>query len=963
MILKPVSTLASLGIGVAAAFIALLLALILLPLTEPNFLFIFLGAVVISSAYGGLYAGLTAAVVSVVLFSLYLLSPFVVLHLDGRTAAAFIVFIIISLVVSRLYDSRQRLVADLEGQRERLRVTLQGIGDGVIVTDTEGRVTMVNPIAEALTGWKNEEASARPLTEVFRIINGNTRQPVENPIERVLHEGVIIGLANNTILIARDGSERPIDDSGAPIRLVDGTLIGAVLVFRDISERYSQETALRESELRLRTVLENMPVLLIANADQPLAPIMWNGEAERVSGYSAEQFVGNPDALRLIYPDPNYYAEVMATWDSRRGDFRDWRTWITSKDGERRLISWTSISQKAPVPGWLSWSIGIDVTEQHLAQERAALLQSITAGLLDRLSSQEVADAIVGEVSKALGCSLGTVYLLSDDGEALELISRYGLSDDLHNQYRRLPVSIAAPLTDALRDRQPIWLQSQVEYEERYPAIIAAIRHNRTQASVIIPLENNGRMVGGLTFSFTTPHRFSEEERALFVTIGRQCAQALERARLYDAEHQMRRETEQARERLAFLAEASILLAQSLEMQPTLDAIARLAVPRIGDMCFIHVVQDDGTVPLVAVRHTDPSQEASLIENYSLYPPRLDAESGIGWVIRTGQSEIMTEIPPDALENFAVDDRHLEILGRFELVSFMTVPLTAHGRVAGALTFGVSASGRRYKETDLLLAEELGRRAGLAIENARLFQLEQQAREQAEKANLLKLQFLGMVSHELRTPLASIKGFASTLLATDVEFGAEQQQQFISIIDTEADRLRGLVDQLLDLSSLQAGTLQIFPEPQTVGALLDFARAQLVTLTAAHHLEIDIPDPTLPVMADGQRIAQVLVNLVGNAVKYAPAGTTITFRAVPDGGETALISVTDQGPGIPAEERLQVFELFHRSSGAKARQKGVGLGLAICKGLVEAHGGRIWIDDNPEGTGTRISFTLSQGVP
>jgi K+-sensing histidine kinase KdpD len=325
-------------------------------------------------------------------------------------------------------------------------------------------------------------------------------------------------------------------------------------------------------------------------------------------------------------------------------------------------------------------------------------------------------------------------------------------------------------------------------------------------------------------------------------------------------------------------------------------------------------------------------------------------------VLRTGQSELVTDVPADAIPTFAVDSRHAEILEGFNLTSYLTVPMTVRGHVLGAMTFAASASGRHYTESDLVLAEELGRRAALAVDNARLYSIEQQARQEAEKANALKLQFLGMVSHELRTPLTSIKGFASTLLSTDIAIASEQQQNFLSIIDAESDRLRGLVDQLLDLSSLQAGTLQIFPERQPIGALLDIARAQLVTLTQAHQLEWYVPDDRLPVMADALRIAQVLVNLVGNAAKYSPPGTTITLAAVREGA-MALISVADEGPGIAVDERQQVFELFYQSAQAKGRLKGVGLGLAICKGLVEGHGGRIWIDAERQ-TGTQICFTL-----
>src|SRR5262249_8750642 len=140
-------------------------------------------------------------------------------------------------LVRREALERERTAEELRQQREWLEVTLYGIGDGVIATDAQGRVNLLNPVAQVLTGWRQEDAVGRHVTEVFRILNEQTRQPAPNPIDRVLREGVVVGLANHTVLLACDGTERPIDDSGGPIRNSQGAVIGAVLIFRDVSER------------------------------------------------------------------------------------------------------------------------------------------------------------------------------------------------------------------------------------------------------------------------------------------------------------------------------------------------------------------------------------------------------------------------------------------------------------------------------------------------------------------------------------------------------------------------------------------------------------------------------------------------------------------------------------------------------------------------------------------------------
>jgi PAS domain S-box-containing protein len=243
-----------------------------------------------------------------------------------------------------------------------------------------------------------------------------------------------------------------------------------------------------------------------------------------------------------------------------------------------------------------------------------------------------------------------------------------------------------------------------------------------------------------------------------------------------------------------------------------------------------------------------------------------------------------------------------------------------------------------------------------AVEKAReaLFQLEREAREEAEKANQLKLQFLGMISHELRTPLTSIKGFSTTLLADDVEWTPDSQRQFIRVIDEEADRLTDLVEHLLDVSRIQSGTLRISLQSHKVEDFIAGVQPQLERLAQKHQLILNVEPNLPPIKIDQFRITQVLDNLVENAVKYSPEKTPIEICLFRQDG-FVQVDVADQGIGIPPEERPHVFEAFRQVERAEPT-KGAGLGLAICKGLIEAHGGRIWIQDkNP---GTTISLTL-----
>src|SRR5438876_5412191 len=195
-------------------------------------------------------------------------------------------------------------------QRQWLRVTLSSIGDAVITTDTKGSVTYLNPVAESLTGWTQEEAARNPHEMVFKIINEETRQTVENPATRALREGLVVGLANHTLLIAKDGTERAIDDSAAPIRNADREVAGVVLVFRDVTDRRKADRALRESEEKFRLLVEAAQDYAIFMLDPQGYITSWNPGAERIKGYREEEIIGKhfscfypPESVEAGYPE------------------------------------------------------------------------------------------------------------------------------------------------------------------------------------------------------------------------------------------------------------------------------------------------------------------------------------------------------------------------------------------------------------------------------------------------------------------------------------------------------------------------------------------------------------------------------------------------------------------------------------------------------------------------------------
>jgi two-component system, OmpR family, phosphate regulon sensor histidine kinase PhoR len=255
------------------------------------------------------------------------------------------------------------------------------------------------------------------------------------------------------------------------------------------------------------------------------------------------------------------------------------------------------------------------------------------------------------------------------------------------------------------------------------------------------------------------------------------------------------------------------------------------------------------------------------------------------------------------------------------------------------------------------IVQDISRRKAAERAMRDAYEKEAAARKEAERANALKTQFIGMISHELRTPLAAIKGFSSTLLKTDVSWDTQSQHKFISIIDQEADKLQDLIDQLLDLTQLQAGVLKIKPESVSVESIFEFAQTQLEAVSSGHPFKLDLPGQLPKVMADTRRVAQVLVNLVGNASKFSEVHKPITV-SVSSTNDYVEFNIHDEGVGIPVEDRETIFEAFKQAGNRPQKNtSGAGLGLAICKGLVEAHKGRIWIQKEPT-SGTTVSFIL-----
>lgn len=414
-----------------------------------------------------------------------------------------------------------------------------------------------------------------------------------------------------------------------------------------------------------------------------------------------------------------------------------------------------------------------------------------------------------------------------------------------------------------------------------------------------------------------------------------------------------------SRDQLGFLAEASRLLVSSLDYETTLTNVARLAVPTIADWCSVHLSGEDGEVRRIVVAHRDPAKVAWAEELQRRYLPDPAAERGIARVLRTGKAELYTDVTDRLLVAVAQDEEHLAVLRAAGMRSLMLVPLVAHGHTLGLITLVAAESERRYETEHLRLAEDLAGRCALAIEHARLYQAERQARQEAEAANQAKDEFLAVLSHELRTPLTPILGFTS-LLRRRTTVDAATLTDALDVIERSATTQVRLVNDLLDVSRIITGKLELEWDEARVQPLVrtavegvrPAAQAKGITLVA------DLREDVGAVLADVDRLEQVVTNLLTNAIKFTPAGGHVSVQLQREANE-AVLTVRDTGIGIPPGFLPHVFDRFRQADSSSTRTYGgLGLGLAIVRSLVEQHGGRVAVASDGEGAGATFTVWL-----
>lgn len=825
-----------------------------------------------------------------------------------------------ALEAKQVRDEARRAEDALREQARLLDLAL----DAIVVRDlATGAIRFWNAGAEKAYGWNREQVYGESIDVLLRT---EFPRPVANLEADLLESGQWEG---ELVRVARDGRRVSVWSRWALQRDAQDHPVAVLMIDHDIGERLAAEEtrlalareqvarAVAESERRrLADLFDQAPASILAtrgpehNIDlvspRFLRTVNWHGDESPVGLPFAEAFPwffqsGAGEILDSVYKDGLPVAGTEMAWPVGRPDGEDETAYFN--------VVWQPIRDHVgKVEGVLF--LAVEVSELVRARKRIEELAAEAEAARARL------EGVLAQLPAGVMIADAQTEQLILANTQVERIFRRPLSpgDSVLGFYAGC---------ELLADGLPV-------AAEEWP-LIRSIRYGETVLGEETDIARRDGSRATIRMSSAPIRDRDARLIAGVVTID-------------DVTERKRSEGD-----VRFLSEASQVLSQSLDLEGTLQAAVNLPVPRLADVCLVFLTRQGASVDCaaVAVNHASPLAKVSDWASRLTFEPRIT--NAVSLACRNGA---------------ASRGSLFDLLGRpsgesspdLRDVPGACVPLIARGQIGGALLLGRSQAAP-YDSADLGVAEEIARRVAIAMDNARLYQLSQEALRARD-------QFLSFASHDLKNPLSAIKGTTQLLQrrAARLENGnAERFTTGLANIDAAATRMTAMIGELLDVARLQMGqTISLNRQPTDLVAVTNDLVAQHHQASPRHRITVEATSSELIGDWDGPRLERVLDNLLSNATKYSPEGGTVQVtlaREQDSGGAWAVLRVSDQGIGIPASDLPHIFESFRRAKNAMGSRPGVGLGLAGSRQIVNLHGGQILVESQ-EGEGSTFIVRL-----
>ncbi len=817
-------------------------------------------------------------------------------------------------------EALTRHARQLEETTAFLNSVVENIPMMFFVKEAEGlRWVRWNKAGVETIGLSREELIGKTDYDVFPVeeadfFTGKDRE--------ALNSGKLVDTSEEPVHTRHKGV-RILHTLKVPILDADGKPQYLVGLSDDITERKRAEEEASRTQAFLDSVVENIPIMVFVKEAKDLKWVLWNRAGEETVGYSREEMIGKTDHDFFTKEEADFFhardREALAA-----GSLVDTpeEPIHTHHKGVRLLHTLKVPIRDADGKPQYLMGISEDITERKRAEVAAK-------------STQAFLDSVVENIP---------IMIFVKDAEDLRFVrwNKAGAelvgfsSEDMigNTDYDLFPKEQADYFV--AQDRQVLAGRKLVEFSEE--PIQTRHRGTRTLHTLKVPiLDSDGRPQYLLGISEDITERKRAEE-------------ALRKAHdeLEMRVHERTAELLNANQDLAALNMIATTIGQSTGLNQILSATLDRAINVIDvDGGWVQLLDDEGHTLTLAAQRGIPESACAMMKRIRL------VENATG-----KRAEMTPAIQiDDVLETVrrTIGDRRIEASGPDTTFTLTGVPIQSKDRVLGILG-SISHSSQALSPNRVQLLTTIGHQIGIAVENARLAQQAAEVKILRE-IDRLRSELIANVSHELRTPLGLIKLSSSSLLMEDADFDRETQVKFLYSISEETTKLERIVEHLLDLGRIESGRLRLDKQPTDLGQLVLNTTRSMEALSGQHRLVSDLPEEPLIAMVDAKRVEQVLRNLLDNAIKYSPDGGTITLQAHSDGLHV-LITVSDEGIGIPAAEWNRVFDRFHRVENELTRRmRGAGLGLAVCKGIVEAHGGRIWVESQP-GAGSSFCLTL-----